>query len=85
MYMQHTESMAVQTQRCIHTKAHISALMFTDLHIFTLRCMHTLAVPVPTFLWAFPGSPINFPWSLSISPGLAEKVQKNFGSYNLRR
>lgn len=61
VYMQHTQSMAVQTQRCIHTKAHISALIFTDLHIFTLRCVHTLAVHIPTFLWAFAGSPIYLP------------------------
>lgn len=63
------------TQKWTHTKVHISAFIFTDLHIVTLRCTHTLA-HMPTFLWAFPGSPINFPWSLSISPGLAEKVQE---------
>lgn len=54
---------------------HISAFIFTDLHIVTLRRMHTPA-HTPTFLWASPGSPINFPWSLSISPGLAETVQE---------
>ena len=56
-------------------KVQISACIFTDLHIVTLRCIHTLA-HMPTFLWAFPGSPINFPWSLSISAGPAEKVQE---------
>ena len=72
IYIEHD---CMGTQKWTHTKVHISAFIFTDLHIVTLRCTHTLA-HMPTFLWAFPGSPINFPWSLSISPGLAEKVQE---------
>lgn len=37
----------------LNTPEHTSALIFTDLNIFTLRCIHTLT-HVSKFPWALP-------------------------------
>lgn len=37
----------------LNTPKRTSALIFTDLNIFTLRCIHTLT-HMPNFLWALP-------------------------------